>query len=202
MGQVVMRQLSDNQRARRADVVECAWRVIIRDGVDRASIRSIAQELGGTTGIVTHYFRDKDELLLFALDRVIKAMQAVEFPEKKSELTIKAVVGCWLKILPTAKESRDNWRVWTAFMGYAVGRERLMAEYRKNHNEQVAEVSKGFGTLRAAGLLHPKGSDRDDAIACLALIDGLGLAWVINPDRYSEKVFRTALDDFYAARAP
>ncbi|MEW6642682.1 MAG: TetR/AcrR family transcriptional regulator [Pseudomonadota bacterium] len=197
-----MRQLSENQLARRADVVECAWRVIIRDGVDRASIRSIAQELGGTTGIVTHYFRDKDELLLFALDRVIKAMQAVEFPEKKSELTIKAIVGCWLKILPTSKESRDNWRVWTAFTGYAVGREHLMAEYRKSHNEQVAEVAKGFATLRAAGLLHPKGNDRDDAIACLALIDGLGIAWVINPDRYPEKVFRTVLSDFFDARAP
>lgn len=195
-----MRQLSENQRARRADVVECAWRVIIRDGVDRASIRAIAQELGGTTGIVTHYFRDKDELLLFALDRVIKAMQQVEFPEKKSELTVKNVVACWLEILPTAKESKDNWRVWTAFMGYAVGRERLMAEYRKHHNEQIAEVAKGFASMRAAGLLHPKGNDREDAIACLALIDGLGMAWVINPDRYSERVFRIVLDDFHAAR--
>ena len=112
-------------------MVECAWRVIIRDGVDRASIRSIAQELGGTTGIVTHYFRDKDELLLFALDRVIKAIQAVEFPEKKSELTIKAIVDSWLKILPTSDESKDNWRVWTAFTGYAVGQEPQRAGRRR-----------------------------------------------------------------------
>ncbi|MGY3697636.1 AcrR family transcriptional regulator [Bradyrhizobium sp. USDA 3240] len=197
-----MRQLSENQRARRADVVECAWRVIIRDGVDRTSIRSIAQELGGTTGIVTHYFRDKDELLLFALDRVIKAMQQVEFPERKSDLTMKNVVSCWLTILPTSKDSKDNWRVWTAFMGYAVGREKLMAEYRKHHSEQIAEVTKGFASMRAAGLLTSKGNDRDDAIGCLALIDGLGMAWVINPDRYPERVFRTVLNDFYAARAP
>jgi AcrR family transcriptional regulator len=46
-----------SQRDRRLDVSEAAWRVIAREGLDRTSLRAIAQELGCTTGVVTHYFR-------------------------------------------------------------------------------------------------------------------------------------------------
>ncbi|MHC5718782.1 MAG: TetR family transcriptional regulator, partial [Nostoc sp.] len=54
---------------RRIEVTKAAWRVIVREGLDRASMRAIAQELGSSTGVVTHYFRDKEELTLFALEQ-------------------------------------------------------------------------------------------------------------------------------------
>ena len=52
---------------RRIEVAKAAWQVIIREGLDRTSMRAIAQELGSSTGVVTHYFRDKEDLILFAL---------------------------------------------------------------------------------------------------------------------------------------
>ena len=61
-----------NYKGRRLEVTEAAWRVIVREGLDRTSMRAIAQELGSTTGVVTHYFRDKDELTLFALEQVFQ----------------------------------------------------------------------------------------------------------------------------------
>lgn len=57
---------------RRIKVAQAAWRVIVREGLDRASMRAIAQELGSSTGVVTHYFRDKEELILFALEQVFE----------------------------------------------------------------------------------------------------------------------------------
>jgi AcrR family transcriptional regulator len=58
---------------RRLEVAQAAWRVMIREGLDRTSMRAIAQELGSSTGVVTHYFRDKEELILFALEQVVEA---------------------------------------------------------------------------------------------------------------------------------
>ena len=55
-------------------VAEAAWRVILRDGLHNASVRAIATELKATTGVVTYHFRDKAELLLFALDRLGSAI--------------------------------------------------------------------------------------------------------------------------------
>ncbi|MEO0804599.1 MAG: helix-turn-helix domain-containing protein, partial [Cyanobacteria bacterium J06642_2] len=61
---------------RRIEVAEAAWRVIVREGLDRASMRAIAQELGTSTGVVTHYFRNKEDLTLFALERVFENVLA------------------------------------------------------------------------------------------------------------------------------
>ncbi|NES43712.1 TetR/AcrR family transcriptional regulator, partial [Moorena sp. SIO2C4] len=64
-----------SQQDRRLEVSEAAWRVIVREGLDRTSMRAIAQELGCTTGVVTHHFRDKQELILFALNQVTQRLQ-------------------------------------------------------------------------------------------------------------------------------
>ena len=65
------------QLDRRIEVSEAAWKVIVREGLDRTSIRAIARELDCTTGVVTHYFRDKQELILFALNQVTAKLQQV-----------------------------------------------------------------------------------------------------------------------------
>src|SRR5262245_21785277 len=51
---------------RYAEIVDATIRVIARDGLSGASLRSIAREIGYTTGVVMHYFKDKDELLIEA----------------------------------------------------------------------------------------------------------------------------------------
>ena len=64
------------QHDRRLEVAAAAWRVIVREGLERASMRAIAQEMSCTTGVVMHYFRNKEELILFALHQVTARLQA------------------------------------------------------------------------------------------------------------------------------
>ena len=58
---------------RRIEIAKAAWQVIVREGLDRTSMRAIAQELDASTGVVTHYFRNKEEFTLFALEQVVKS---------------------------------------------------------------------------------------------------------------------------------
>ena len=44
------------------------WRTIQRHGIAHTSIRNIAEESGWTRGVLQLYFRDKDELMLFAFE--------------------------------------------------------------------------------------------------------------------------------------
>src|SRR5262245_44329117 len=55
---------------RRAEIVAATLRVMARDGVAGASLRAIAREIGYTTGVVMHYFKDKEEVLLAAAEAV------------------------------------------------------------------------------------------------------------------------------------
>jgi AcrR family transcriptional regulator len=54
--------------ARRTMIAHAAWAVIEREGLNHTSLRKIADEAGCSTGILTHYFRDKRELMRFAFD--------------------------------------------------------------------------------------------------------------------------------------
>ena len=56
-----------NHEERREEIAEAAWRVIEREGLAGADLREIAREAGYTTGVITHYFRNKRELMTFMI---------------------------------------------------------------------------------------------------------------------------------------
>ncbi len=61
-----------NHDERREEIAEAAWRVIERHGPDGANLRKIASEAGHTTGVITHYFRNKRQLMVFAFGLLVK----------------------------------------------------------------------------------------------------------------------------------
>src|SRR5215475_2288988 len=52
--------------ARREELVLAAWRVIAARGIDEVTIREIAREAGYSSGVLAHYFENKDDLLVHA----------------------------------------------------------------------------------------------------------------------------------------
>jgi AcrR family transcriptional regulator len=52
---------------RREELVLAAWRVIAAKGIDEVTIRDIARESGYSSGVLAHYFKNKDDLLAHAL---------------------------------------------------------------------------------------------------------------------------------------
>ncbi|MEM7066541.1 MAG: TetR family transcriptional regulator [Cyanobacteria bacterium P01_B01_bin.77] len=117
------------QNDRRLEVSAAAWRVIVREGLDRTSMRAIAQEMNCITGVVTHYFRNKQELILFALHQVTERLQGL-MEQAVTKLSGTArLVAMLSSFFPIDQERQEILRVWVAFLGYAVGREGLMAEH-------------------------------------------------------------------------
>ena len=51
---------------RRRRIAQVTVAVISQEGLEAATIRRIAAELGGPTKIITHYFADKQEMLVWA----------------------------------------------------------------------------------------------------------------------------------------
>ncbi len=170
---------------RRVEVVEAAWRVIIREGLDRASVRAIAQELGSSTGVVTHYFRDREELILFALEQIFEAILAemkvcAEGPPSLSKLEDMIVAA-----LPLQERDRADWKVWVAFLGYSVGRDRLVQEHRKRYDVLRHLLIQELQELQLAQFIRANLNIAVEANALISLVDGIGLDIVICPDHYS-----------------
>ena len=134
---------SAKQIDRRLEVTEAAWRVIIREGLDRASMRAIAQELDSTTGVVTHYFRGKDELMLFALEQVFENLFADMEASTEERQGLERLSEMIYATLPASPRGLRGWQVWVAFLGYAVGRKHLVEEHQKRYDSLAANALSG-----------------------------------------------------------
>ena len=182
-----------SQRDRRLEVSEAAWRVIVREGLDRTSMRAIAQELGCTTGVVTHHFRDKQELMLFALNRLTQRLLDAMQATAERTRGIDRLAAVLFAFLPLDAERQDILKIWLAFLGYAVGREFLMAEHQRCAARLREVIARELQDLQAAKLVRADLDVALEANALLALVNGIGLDFLIQAQRLSPDRQRLAI---------
>ncbi|MBD1918349.1 MULTISPECIES: TetR/AcrR family transcriptional regulator [Cyanophyceae] len=170
---------------RRIEVANAAWRVIIREGLDRTSMRAIAQELGSSTGVVTHYFRDKEALILFALERVFENVLEEMKGCTQRPKGIDRLEAMLFTALPLENRDKDDWKVWVAFLGYSIGREHLVQKHRKRYDCLRQILTQALADLQTANLLRGDLDLTLEANALIALVDGIGTGVVICPEQFS-----------------
>jgi AcrR family transcriptional regulator len=184
---------------RRAEVARATWAVIARDGLDKASMRAIAQELGCSTGVLTHYFRDKEALLDFALaaigDRLLEGAET----DLAGPPSLAHILGILVEALPTTAESRLWWTVWLSFTVAALARDKQ----GRNHAGLYVELRQHWqillSRLRDAGVLAAVIDPAQEAMALLCLIDGIGVQALISPEAFPAKR-QIALVETYLSR--
>src|SRR6476661_5525267 len=97
---------------RRQEVVEAVFRIIASDGLERASLREVADEAGLAVGSVRHYFASSDDLLVFSFGAVIDRIAArleeslalVEQEPQGGPEQLSAVVNFLGQFLPLDEE--------------------------------------------------------------------------------------------------
>ncbi|MFY9577846.1 MAG: TetR/AcrR family transcriptional regulator [Gaiellaceae bacterium] len=172
---------------RRAEVAAAVWRAISQYGVEGTTIRLIAKEAGYSTGVLSHYFDGKDELLMYALREAMSHTieRMLDHAERKpAAAALRAVVR---EALPLDEERRTEWLVWLAFWSRATTDERL----RKEQIERYEAYRGGIRTLIEAG--QEDGSLRRDVDAeeaaedLVCQIDGMALQAVFDPHRLTAR---------------
>ncbi|MFF3666538.1 TetR/AcrR family transcriptional regulator [Microtetraspora malaysiensis] len=174
---------------RRDEVMAAARRVILRDGVEGATTRAIAKEAGYSNGVLTHYFADKDDILLSAL-RDSHRRIANRLKDKLAGLTgLAALREVLLDNLPLDEERAAETGLEVGFWGRGLSSPALLALQREDAAElrylvrSLLSSAAEAGEIRAAADL---GEDLDDVTErLLALVDGLSAHRLLYPDRMS-----------------
>ena len=133
--------------AQRLSIAEAAIRVIGDGGLESARLRDVARSAGVTTGAVTHYFDGKDEVLLAALDEMVRRILEQQTSLPADMPPGEAVFEMACDILPLDEPSRTEWRVWLAFWGGAMGDERLRARHRAYYVRIVDQLAESFSNM-------------------------------------------------------
>ena len=157
------------------------WAVVAAEGIEAATVRRIAEEAGCTTGRITHYFADKEEVLVAALRQVHRAAGKRMLAAIGARSGLAALRAVLAEALPLDQERVLEWRVWLAFWGSAATSASLQAEQHQRYREWRALLKRVLAGAQHDGQL-PAGIDLDRLVdQIVALVDGFGLQGVLDP---------------------
>lgn len=139
-----------DRESRRAEIVTAYLRLVARDGIEQATSRALAAELGVSSGALWHYFGDFDEVLSAAFRRIFDDTNqrvAERVDGRRGLAALAAMLG---EILPLSPVTHAEALVVVSFWGRVPSRPEL-----------AAFQSQAEARWRA-DLLHYLGQARDD----------------------------------------
>lgn len=99
---------------RRAVIADVVKDMIAETGIESVTVRAVARRCGYSSTILSHYFRDKQHLLISAFESVLS----------EAPLRVHAamdaggsLIDCLEVLLPINKDNLRDWQAWFGFWG-------------------------------------------------------------------------------------
>jgi AcrR family transcriptional regulator len=179
---------------RRQELLAATWRVIARTGIVGVTTREIAREAGVSTGVLAHYFADKEELLAAALRLSHQQVYARIRERTQGLLGLDAIRALMLEALPLDDERLLEAQIEINFLALALGNSAL----RDLQHEEFERFwdALHYRVCEAQKLGHiPAGADPSDVTHELViLVEGLSQEAVLYPSRATPQRQRQTLD--------
>jgi TetR/AcrR family transcriptional regulator, transcriptional repressor of bet genes len=161
---------------RRLAIADAAIESIAAEGLEGTKLSRIARRAGVTTGALAHYFEDKDEVLLAALEEVCRRLMA-----KAGEEDTRTAVEQLGDALPIDPQAAKEWRVWLAFWGRAA----FVPALAQVHRAYYAQIEEA---LAARLEIEPIA-----AAAIIAAVDGISARVCLEPELWPPERQRALL---------
>lgn len=172
----------------RSRIVAAAARCFARKGFANASLDEVAAEAGLTKGAVYWHFAGKHDLFFALLDArcadmdghmpaVVESAMSAGQTAGSPKLALTTLIA---GIVRRLGDDPDWPRLFIEFFGQTrdpAVRRRFGQRYLESYADVAAMIRAGIPTGSV-----PKGDADDLAVFWIALIDGLMLAWLVNPD--------------------
>lgn len=173
--------------ARREQLLEAVWVVVGRDGLEGATIRRIAKETGWSSGVLAHYFTDKDEILVSAL-RLAYERIAERWERKLDGLGgIEALHELVLDNLPLDDQRELETKFLMNYWSRAIRDGDGVPRPERRGPQLIDLLGELVAEGQAAGEITGEQSPDDLAERLLGLIDGFSLHALLDPQRLTRE---------------
>ena len=197
-----MPKIVDHEQRRR-ELAEALWRVIAVSGPAAVSIRSVAAEAGLSPGALRHYFRTREELLVFAMELAEERVVARVLHQRENQdpeaTMVERVAAFAEQMLPLDRIRRAEYQAWEAagLLGEDdPGRQERWDKQRLLYRQLVAALA---GTAIATPPQpHPDPWVEEWAEHLHTYIDGLALQLMVTPGLIGPEDVRRRLKTFLA----
>lgn len=164
-----------DRTARKAELAEAAWRVILRSGVSAVSVRTVAEEAGLAVGSLRHVFPTRTDLLVFSAELMIERVseRIKEIPQRGS--TEDYVLAVVKNLVPFTEQTRAEMDVNIALIAEATAVPELKALRDSAHEHIAAACMRWAAMLRQEQSETPSEAAARSGRRLHALADGLAL---------------------------
>jgi AcrR family transcriptional regulator len=181
---------------RKQELVSATWQVIARTGIVGVTTREIAREAGVSTGVLAHYFANKEELLAAALNRSHQQVYARLRERTQGLLGLDALRVVMLEALPLDEqrllEAKIEVNFWSLALGHEALRELQHEEFERFWDVLHYRVSEA----QKLGQVWPDLDADDVTHQLMVLVEGLSLEAVLYPSRATPERQTATLDSF------
>jgi AcrR family transcriptional regulator len=186
----------ENQATRRDQILEAAYEVALRRGIDGLTVRAVAARARLSHGLVFFHFKRKDQLGLALLDRVLAGtlsltvgneIRTIRKPRERLQALFQQELQ---RLSEEPRRLRLLLEFWTRGGHNAVIRQKIAAgldRYRKGFQDLAAEIS-GPDAKRS-----DKGTSAGTAAVAVSLIIGYPVQAMIDPENVSVEEYLAAL---------
>ena len=156
-------------------------------------MRDIAREAGYTTGVLTHHFRDKQELIGYAFGLLVGRVA-----KRSAQVTQeRGLFEALCELLPLDEGRRRESVAWLALISVSLRDPKLAEDLRQRYKEALAVGMNAARELAGEEILTEEDFE-DAADEIMATVDGIAVEALINPERYPPSrqvdLLRRALD--------
>jgi AcrR family transcriptional regulator len=195
---LVMPKVVDHD-ARRAELLAATWRVIARDGIEAATVRRISREAGYSTGVLTHYFQNKEDVLRTALQAASSETRTRIEAQAAEARGLHALRNAALAELPLDAERRRACEVRLGFWARATADEAFAADQRARYFQLRRTFVVLLEQASECGDLPPDLELEGEAERLVAVCEGIGVQALFDAHRWTEERQIAAIDEHLAA---
>ncbi|PCE21988.1 transcriptional regulator BetI [Paraburkholderia acidicola] len=180
------------REVRRAQLIDATLLTIDQAGLSGTTLASVAQRANISTGIVSHYFGDKDGLLEATMRHILRDLWAATTRRRNAAKTqprarLRAVVAANFDVSQVSGPVMKTWLAfWTESMHEPELRRLQRVNTRRLYSNLCAEFAKEL----------PRGAARRAASGLAAMIDGLWLRGALSGDPFDTRAALRLANDY------
>ena len=181
-------------------IIEAAQRLITTHGVEKTSMRDIAEEAGMTTGAIYYYYKSKEDLLYDVMDFTTAVTSEIMKMRAHPDANPEDVLDEIARRVTQQMKNNKNWNLRFYLSGEAAqGNETLRNRFAGNYAAQTQRTADLFNYV-----FNTDSQPEDLAVAVLmvAALDGINFQQFIGALPVDIDVVTRIYNEFFAYAVP
>jgi AcrR family transcriptional regulator len=176
---------AEKEEKRKLQIGIAAYEVIASKGYNSFTIEDIANAAGLSKGGVLHYFKSKEDILIYLLEQIYmrieenikRRAEKYRTPERK----LKALI---ISYIATAKRNPAFYTVMVDLWAQMAVNERIKAINSKIYERMSNEIKRIIDMGIEEGVFHPVNAT-EAAYAIIAMVMNTAIQWTFNQELYN-----------------